>query len=135
MKDGVIGDPMKCRFDPSVLLCKGGDSPTCLTQPQVDALKSLYAGAKDKKGKIIFPGFSMGDETGWREWLTGEDPGASLGARFVQNNFRYIVTGDPTWNVLTADVETSLRQSEAKPRPIWIPPIRIWAALQTGAAG
>jgi feruloyl esterase len=32
----------------------------------------------------------------------------------VQNNFRYIVTGDPKWNVLTADIDETLRQSNEK---------------------
>ena len=29
VKDGVIGDPGKCRFDPEVLLCKGGEGEDC----------------------------------------------------------------------------------------------------------
>ena len=44
VKDGVIDDPRKCHFDPAVLLCKGGDSDTCLTGPQVEGLKKIYAG-------------------------------------------------------------------------------------------
>ena len=56
----------------------------------------------------------MGDETSWREWVLGEDPEASLGARFVRNDFRYIVTGDPKWNGLTADVDAMLKLSHDK---------------------
>jgi hypothetical protein len=114
VKDGIISDPSKCHFDADVMLCKGGNSPDCLTQPQVDALRALYTGARDGHGKTIFPGFSMGDETSWREWVVGEDPGASLSSRFVQNYFRYMVTGDPKWNVLTANIDTSLQQSRDK---------------------
>ena len=114
VKDGIINDPAKCRFDPNVLLCQGEDTKDCLTPPQVAALKALYGGAKDGQGRVFFPGFSMGDETGWREWVIGEDPEASLGARFVRNNFRYIVTGDPRWNTLSADVNATLRQSKEK---------------------
>jgi feruloyl esterase len=114
VKDGIISDPERCRFDPQVLLCKDGDALDCLTQPQIDALRSLYMGAKDQHGSLIFPGYLMGDETAWREWVVGEDPGASLSAQFVQNNFRYIVTGDPKWNVLSADVDTALTQSREK---------------------
>jgi hypothetical protein len=114
VKDGIINDPAKCRFDPAVLECKGEDTKDCLTPPQVGALKSLYAGARDGQGRVFFPGFSIGDETGWREWVVGEDPGASLGARFVRNNFRYIVTGDPKWSTLGADVTATLRQSKEK---------------------
>ena len=44
LADGLIEDPRKCSFDPSVLLCTTGDNNTCLTQAQVDAVKKLYAG-------------------------------------------------------------------------------------------
>jgi feruloyl esterase len=114
VKDGVIGDPAQCRFDPEVLLCKNGDELDCLTQPQVDALKGLYAGTKDAQGKIVFPGYSMGDETGWKDWSIGADPGASNSSHYVQNYFRYMVTGDPKWNVLTADADALLRESKTK---------------------
>ena len=114
LKDGVIGDPAACRFDPKVLLCKGGDAPDCLTEPQVDSLKALYAGTRDAQGNPVFPGFSMGDETAWKEWVVGEDPGASLSSQFVQNYFRYMVTGDPKWNVLTANIDALLQESREK---------------------
>ncbi|MGC2300636.1 MAG: tannase/feruloyl esterase family alpha/beta hydrolase [Acidobacteriaceae bacterium] len=114
VKDGIIADPSQCHFDPSVLLCKDEDSPDCLTQPQIDALRSLYAGAKDHKGATLFPGLSMGDETGWGIWVIGEGPGASAAALYAQNDFRYIVTGDPKWNPLTVDLAASVEQSTQK---------------------
>ncbi len=117
VKDGVIADPATCHFDPEVLLCKAGDNLDCLTRPQIEALKTLYAGAKDSQGKTIFPGFTAGDETSWKQWVVGEDPGASLFAQFVQNYFRYMVTDDPKWNVLTANTDDALRQSQEKRAP------------------
>ena len=41
VKDGLIEDPRACRFDPSVLLCKGSDGADCLTAPQVAAVKKI----------------------------------------------------------------------------------------------
>lgn len=114
VKDHVIGDPAKCRFNPQELLCKGKGASDCLTQPQVDSLKHLYGGVVDGQGERISPGFSMGDETGWRDWITGEAPGASQGSLYVQNYFRYIVTGDATFNILTASVPDLLRESREK---------------------
>jgi Tannase and feruloyl esterase len=114
VRDHVIGDPSKCHFDPQTLLCKGDDASDCLTQPQIDAVKVFYSGTKDQHGAVIFPGFTMGDETSWKEWLIGEDPGSALGARFVRNYFRYMVTGDPKTNVLSASVDDLLRQSREK---------------------
>lgn len=114
VKDDVIDDPAKCHFDPQALLCKRDDSSDCLTQPQIDSVKALYAGIKDAQGAVIFPGFSVGDETSWKAWVVGEDPGASLSSRFVENYFRYMVTGDPKANVLTTSVDDLLRQSREK---------------------
>ncbi len=114
VKDHVIGDPSKCRFDPQVLLCKGADASDCLTQLQIDTVKALYSGSKDASGNLIFPGFTMGDETSWGRWVVGEDPGAALGARFVENYFRYMVTGDPKADVLTLNIDDLLRQSREK---------------------
>jgi feruloyl esterase len=114
LKDGIIADPSQCHFDPQVLLCTGEESSDCLTQPQIHALSSLYAGAKDGQGATLFPGLAMGDETGWNVWVIGEGPGASAAALYAQNDFRYIVTGDPKWNPLTVDLEDSVRQSTQK---------------------
>ena len=63
VKDGIIGLPKACRFDPAVLQCKGGDAPDCLTAPQVTALRAIYAGPKNPRtGKQIYPGFELGSE-------------------------------------------------------------------------
>jgi Tannase and feruloyl esterase len=114
VEDGVIGDPAKCRFDPQKLLCGGPEDSDCLTQPQIDTLASLYAGVKDSRGALLFPGYSMGDEKGWKEWVVGEDPEGSTSSRFVRNYFRYIVTGDPKWNALSANPEESYQRSKEK---------------------
>jgi feruloyl esterase len=114
LRDGIIADPSQCHFDPQVLLCSGEESPDCLTQPQIGALKSLYAGAKDRDGATLFPGLTAGDETAWNIWVVGEGPGASAAAQYALNDFRYIVTGDPKWNLLTADLDASVQQSTQK---------------------
>ena len=36
VKDGVLEDPGRCHFDPKTIQCSGGDSPVCLTPPQVE---------------------------------------------------------------------------------------------------
>jgi feruloyl esterase len=113
VKDGVIADPTQCRFDPQALLCKGDDSIECLTQPQVNSLKKYYRGGMDSRGNVIFPGYLPGDESAWGDWIVGNGPGSGSGVNYVQNDFRYMVTGDPKWNILTADVDASLQQAMA----------------------
>jgi hypothetical protein len=117
LRDGIIGDPVHCRFDPAVLLCKGPESRNCLTAPQVAALKRLYDGGKDSHGKQIFPGFLPGAEEGpggWGPWIFGEAPETSAGAAFVRDYFRYTVFEDPAWNLATADVDQALRLADQK---------------------
>src|SRR5579872_235148 len=63
IKDGIINNPLRCKFDPAVTQCKGADAPNCLTAPQVAAAKKLYAPIVDSRtGKEIFPGFEPGTE-------------------------------------------------------------------------
>jgi hypothetical protein len=114
VKDGFLSDPAKCHFNPEVLLCKGADAPDCLTEPQMGSLKRLYAGGVDGQGRSIFPGYSMGDEEGWHGWVMGDTPGSGSGMQYVKSYFRYMVTGNPDWNVLTADVDASWRAARTK---------------------
>jgi feruloyl esterase len=60
--DGEIDDPRKCQFNPEILKCSGAESNDCLTAPQVETLKKLYAGPKTSSGVAIFPGMPIGHE-------------------------------------------------------------------------
>ena len=84
--------------------------------PQVQSLKRFYAGGVNDQGKSIFPGYVMGDEEGWRDWVVGKSPGAGSGVQYVKSYFRYMVTGNPKWNILTADVDASLSRSHHENR-------------------
>src|SRR5262249_108944 len=64
LKDGVVSDPNACQFDPATLACKKADSSSCLTQPQVAALKKIYAGPKNSRGMQLFAGYSPGGKEG-----------------------------------------------------------------------
>lgn len=112
VKDGIISDPQSCHFNPDVLLCKGQDSGSCLTAPQLATLKLMYKGGVNDAGKVVTPGFMPGDELAWGAWDIGADPGASYGAQYLNNFFRYMVTQNPRWNPLTADVDASLREAQ-----------------------
>ena len=85
------GDPACCLFDPGTLTCKKGDSDACLTTPQVTALRALYAGPRDSRGKRIFPGYVPGGEGGWGPWITGSAPGKSLASVGIYGAMSYVV--------------------------------------------
>jgi feruloyl esterase len=62
VKDGLIGDPTKCHFDPASIQCKGEETDGCLTAAQVETVKIVFADVKTKKGEIIWTGFQPGGE-------------------------------------------------------------------------
>jgi feruloyl esterase len=75
----VILDPAACRFDPGVLLCKAGQSDSCLAPVQVEAARMVYAGPRNPRtGESIIAGMAPGSEVihhggdyaGWKNFIT-----------------------------------------------------------------
>jgi feruloyl esterase len=62
VKDGLVGNPQKCKFNPETLLCKGADNDKCLTEAQVATVKTVYADVKTSKGEIVWTGYEPGGE-------------------------------------------------------------------------
>jgi Tannase and feruloyl esterase len=115
--DGIINDPSRCQFDPSVLLCKGAESNSCLTAPQVASLQRLYAGARDSAGKTIFPGRLPGAEVGldtWALWITGQKPDTSLMHGFATQYFGNMVFEDAAWDYHTFQLQRALSVADDK---------------------
>ncbi|MBV9612965.1 MAG: tannase/feruloyl esterase family alpha/beta hydrolase [Acidobacteriaceae bacterium] len=57
LADGMIFDPLGCDFDPAMLACKGGQSPSCIGADKINAIKKAFAGPKNAYGTQIYPGF------------------------------------------------------------------------------
>lgn len=117
VRDGVIDDPTKCNFDPSVLLCKGTDSNDCLTEKQVGALKKIYSGPRTAKGEQITAGFVPGGETGpggWAAWITASDPSRALQYFFSTQAFANMVYNDPKWDLKTFSLDRDSKLADEK---------------------
>ena len=69
LKDGLIQDPLKCRWDPAAIACKAGSSgPNCLTPAEVTVVRKIYSGPTDSQGHSLSygpAGMSRGSEYGW----------------------------------------------------------------------
>jgi feruloyl esterase len=103
VKDGLIENPAACKFDPGVLVCKGGEEPACLTQAQVDTARLIYSPIVDTKTKREIPGLAPGSELGWT------DMGWSASARATGlDHFRYLVFADPQWDVQKFNLSTDV---------------------------
>lgn len=113
--DGLLNDPRQCQFDPAVLICKGADSDTCLTEAQVKALKAIYAGARDAAGRLYFPGYVAGSEdSGWSAWITGATPRRSTGYFFASQFFTNMVYEKSDWNYRTFNFAEASKLAETK---------------------
>ena len=115
--DGILNDPRQCHFDLGTMLCKEGDSEKCLTTGQVAALKKLYDGPNDAKGRKIFPGYLPGAEEGpggWETWITGPAPGKSLLFAFSNGYFSNFVYGKADWNYKDGSVDQAMGAADEK---------------------
>ena len=109
--DGIIENPLACTFDPGVLACKGGDEVSCLTAPQVEAVRRVYAGASNPRtGEKIFPGLERGSELGWSPVPVG----------YAVDYFKHIVFKDPE----LGSEDAQLRQPPGRGLPAGAPDLR-----------
>jgi len=94
--DGVVGDPLRCPFEPRSLICKPGeDGATCLTAPQVTALEKIYAGPRNSRtGQEVYPGFVKGSELGWAGYTTGPRVQPT-----ADQFFKFMVFKNPEWGL------------------------------------
>jgi feruloyl esterase len=103
LKDGLIANPMACRFDPAAIECKGSDGPGCLTSAQVVAARRIYAPVVDPKtGARISNGLEPGSEMQWAS-VAGHQPHS-----MYNDLLRFVVMKDPAWDYRTLDVSRQL---------------------------
>jgi feruloyl esterase len=119
VKDGVIADPRRCHFDPAVVQCKGADAADCLTEPQVAAVRKIYAGPKNSRtGAQLFPGYSPGTEAvpaNWRVWISGNGPGQPTLQAFFGNTFYAdMVFDNPKWDFHTFNFDSDVKTADDK---------------------
>jgi feruloyl esterase len=107
VKDGVIENPMMCKFDYSQLECKAGNTADCLTKGQVQSANAMTSSFKDPKtGKIIFAGHLFpGSELGWAT-LGGTQP-LGLSVSGLQN----VVFQDRKWDYHTLNIATDVERA------------------------
>lgn len=114
--DGVLENPLTCRFDPEVLACKEGENPgACFTPKQIKAVKEIWEGAHDDRGRLIVPGLVPGGESGqggWSSWVTGSAPYQATHWKAASSFFRYMVMGDPNYNPMTFDYDRDKAELE-----------------------
>jgi len=121
VEDGVLDDPLACKFDPAVLTCKAGDDTSaCFSAKQVKAIKDIWSGVRNPSGALIFPGLLPGGEGGpggWSSWVTGSAPYNATHWKAADGFFKYMVFDDPNYNALNFNFDTDMQPTIAKVGP------------------
>jgi len=121
--DGVAEDPRRCKFNPASIACPAGtDGPSCLTPPQVSAVRKIMAGPRNPRtGRQIYPGYftsAAGEPASWPVWITGPAvAGASVQAFFGNAFFGRIVEEIPApgvWDWAGFDFDRDMAFADRK---------------------
>jgi feruloyl esterase len=105
VKDGIISNPMACKFDPSVLQCKSDGQAGCLTSSKIEVVKKMYAGPPASiVDRVYTEGAIPGSELNWVSdflsyWST---------SHYTADVFRYEgfwPAPGPSWNLSDFDLE------------------------------
>jgi pimeloyl-ACP methyl ester carboxylesterase len=99
LRDGIIGRPDACTFDPAELACSGADSDDCLTPAQVASARAFYAPTNVANGRYVWPGFLPGGESPI-SWLMST--GAYVNP-LMDGYIRFMVTQNPHTDPLKVD--------------------------------
>jgi feruloyl esterase len=124
--DPFLDDPLRCDFDPGVLLCRAASKDEeCLSEAQVEVLRRLYDGPRDPRtGERIYfgllpgsesgPGF-LPDHPGWSlYWADPRKPGQPARASF----WRDWVFEDPGWDGWTFDFDRDVARTDDRLAPV-----------------
>jgi feruloyl esterase len=104
VKDGVIENPTRCRFDVRTLECTGTDGPTCLTAPQVESARALLSSLRHPTtGAMLFEGHLWpGAELEWGRLSQPEPPNNVL------TRIRNITFKNPNWDLRQFNIATDV---------------------------
>jgi feruloyl esterase len=110
LADGIVTNPLTCKFNPDTLLCAGAETDSCLTAPQLAALKKIYAGPSNSRtGRRIFPGFAVGSERQWTA-LVVNFRATGLGTGYFGN----LTFEDPNWDYSKFNFDSDMAYADFK---------------------
>ena len=101
VKDGLLENPARCGFDPKAIECKAGDGADCLTAPQVEAVRKIYAGPiNPRTSERVWPPLYRGSELDWSFFTEAPSP-----VGIATSTLRDAILKDPAWDYRTSPVD------------------------------
>jgi len=106
VQDGLLSNPLACRFDPQEMACKQGDRDECLTAPQIAALNTVLAGMRNPRtGEQLHPGWPVGANPNLT-MVVGHEP-----EQVAIDTFRAVFQ-NPSWDYHTMDFDKDIALSD-----------------------
>lgn len=99
VRDGVLENPLQCRFDPSVLACDAGSEVNCLSPSQLSGVRRLYQGVSLVPGQAAVGGLTFGSELRWHALFYGDQVGSAEFYLPILGFFRHMVLDDKNWEL------------------------------------
>jgi feruloyl esterase len=101
VKDGLLENPTRCPFDPKEIECRSADGPDCLSPPEVDAARKIYAGPTNPRtNERIWSPLYRGSELDWTFFTEAPSP---IG--IATSTLRDAILKDPTWDYRATPVD------------------------------
>lgn len=129
IKDGVIGDPRQCQFEPEELLCASENKGRCLNAQQVDAVAKIYDGPVTSTGKQIAAPIALrGSELTWSVFF-GSDDTPNPTYVYLKDWYHYStfpIDFGPTWKPESVDFDEDYKRlgSMEALEPLFAPDLR-----------
>lgn len=119
-RDGVLMEPLRCRFDPAALQCPQSPAPPgpdCLSPSQVRLVRDLHEGMPSQPGERPFGPLARGSEPMWRS-LFWDDEQAPQVRSATESVFRHMVVDDKAWDIASFSTEREGYQALKRLAPV-----------------
>ena len=97
VQDGVIGDPLRCNFDPKVLVGTTAGNCGVITEADAAVIRAIWEGPKRSDGSFLWYGLTRGASFAGLSG-TGGTPVAGMPNAITLEWWRFFLNQNPQWD-------------------------------------